>query len=81
MTEVKTRFSAKHRSHRFFACLLSLLLLSLSATQALAATAEFNWTQNAEGETVAMPVSYVPAKSFMYFGADAGALSGAQDMF
>lgn len=81
MTEVKTRFFAKHRSHRFFACLLSLLLLSLSATQALAATAEFNWTQNAEGETVAMPVSYVPAKSFMYFGADAGALSGAQDMF
>ena len=78
---MKKRFSEAGLRRRLLTGILSLITVLTLTTGVSAATVEFNWTQNSEGETVAMPVSYVPAKSYMYFGADAGALSGAQDMF
>ena len=78
---MKKHFSKVRLWRRLSVCMLSLVSMITLATGVSAATAEFNWTTNSEGETVAMPVSYVPTKSYMYFGEQAGALSAAQDMF
>ena len=65
---------------RIAAVCFALLLFSSTAF-AVFAEPENNWSYDADGDRVAMPIAYSAEKTVDYFGEGVGSLSNAQDLF